>query len=346
VLLVHGASASSRTFEVPAQRPALAGGLTAYLIDRGWDVWLLDWRSSGTLAAVLIDDGARSLPPQRFNLDEARDDLVVALERIAEITQHAAPIPIVGHCIGGALVAHAVATLKREAESRIGNIVLTTLGLFFSTSLDDWVKGHERFLEEVWWMLQLRQSPADFFISPWVADKGFGERHTWPPPLEEAYQIWKETPLPHGCDSEFCRRACFMFGMPYRSADMMELHDEPQPAGLWRQFGRMPLATYMHCVQNLRRGWVAPWQVDDSDTSCLNPEPFARRKVTLITGEENQVWHRDSIDRMYEWLRRELDLRCRPHIRKHVLRGYGHQDLYWSAKAHTDVYPLIAAGLN
>jgi hypothetical protein len=67
--------------------------------------------------------------------------------------------------------------------------------------------------------------------------------------------------------------------------------------------------------------------------------------VTLITGNENQVWHRDSIDRMYEWLRRELPLSHRPHVRKHVLPLYGHQDLLWGSKAAMDVYPSIEEGL-
>jgi pimeloyl-ACP methyl ester carboxylesterase len=348
VLLVHGASASSRTFEVPD------GGLARFLSKR-WDVWMLDWRSSGILSPLLIDEPPAvdpervnpnraeppALDPERFNLDEAQEDLVCALKHIAGETDFHEPIAVVGHCIGGALVAQAIAT--RKAADRIGNIVLTTLGLFFNTSIDDCVKGNERFLDEIWWTLnQQDRNSREFFISPWVADEKY--RHPWPKQLEDAYTLWKKTPLPHDCDNEFCHRACFMFGMPYRSADMTRIHDECFPRGLWAQFGRMPLATYMHCVQNLRRGWVAKWQGDDSDTSCLDPRPFGHRGITLITGNENQVWHRDSIDRMYEWLRREL--RPKPgEIVKYVLPRYGHQDLYWSSKAG-EVYQLIEAGLD
>ncbi|HKE96705.1 MAG TPA: alpha/beta fold hydrolase [Povalibacter sp.] len=335
VLLVHGASASSRTFEVPE------GGLARYL-SKQWDVWMLDWRSSGILSPLLIDDSSsrRVLEPERFNLDEAQDDLVCALRHIAQETGYRTDIPVVGHCIGGALVAQTIATGK--AADLIGSIVLTTLGLFFNSGIDDWVKGNERFLEEVWWTLTQDRDKSEFFISPWVADANY--RHPWPKQLEDAYRLWKLTPLPHNCGNEFCHRACFMFGMPYRSADMMAIHDGRFPHGLWAQFGRMPLATYMHCVQNLRRGWVAKWQGDDSDTSYLDPEPFRNRGITLITGNENQVWHRDSIDRMYEWLRREL--RPQPGlIVKKVFPHYGHQDLYWSSKAG-EVYQVIGAGLK
>lgn len=348
VLLVHGASAASRTFEVSARSSHAGGGgdgLAGFLRNRGWDVWLLDWRSSGVLAPILMDDADRPLKPDRFNLDEAQDDLIEALEQVAHATHVEGRIPVVGHCIGGALVAQTVASEPAHKPSRIGNIVLTTLGLFFNSGLDDWVKGNERFLEEVWWKLNEDNPNGDFFISPWVEDHGFGKRHPWPEQLSRAYDIWKEAPLSHQCNNEFCRRVCFMFGMPYRPTDMMSIHDEAFPGGLWRQFGRMPLVTYMHCVHNLRRGWAAPWQADDSNTKYLVAEPFGRRSVTLITGNENQVWHRDSIDRMYEWLRRELPPTQHRQVRKHVLPRYGHQDLYWSERACEDVYPCIEAGL-
>jgi pimeloyl-ACP methyl ester carboxylesterase len=353
VLLVHGASAANHTFLVPGGAPrdlGKAGGLAGFLRDRGWDVWLLDWRSSGLLAPVLIDETKDPLPPERFNLDEAQDDLIEAVQQVKRQTNWTNAIPVVGHCIGGALVAQAVgnrSALDASGKDQVGNIVLTTLGLFFSSGIDDWVKGNERFLEEVWWDLnENAQDYRKFFISPWVADSGFGTRHPWPLVLENAYQLWNRTPLPHDCNNEFCRRACFMFGMPYRPDDMMAIHDESFPGGLWWQFGRMPLATYMHCVQNQRRGWVAPWHACDANTAYLDAVPFGERHVTLITGNENQVWHRDSIDRMYEWLRRELPYGQHQGIHKHVLAGYAHQDLYWSANASRDVYPKIEEGLS
>ena len=54
--------------------------------------------------------------------------------------------------------------------------------------------------------------------------------------------------------------------------------------------------------------------------------------LTLITGTENQVWHRDSIDCMHEWLHRELGSGARK-IRKRVFEDYGHVDLWWSRRA-------------
>jgi hypothetical protein len=363
VLLVHGASAGSRTFlSPPAGTPTVdkPGGLARYLSQAGWDVWLLDWRSSNLLVPVLID--GLQVEADGFTLEAAQHDLATAIEIIRE--QSGAPgkrVPVVGHCIGGALVAQAVARQDSKEggdggaiADGVGNIVLTTLGLFFCGGIDDWLKGNEHFLEQIWWEAHDRaggRGPSELFVSPWAASAEFARQHPWPAALENAYQLWKETPLRHDCDNEFCWRSSFMYGMPFRigsdDPDMNAMHDAPAPGGLWAQFGRMPLGIYMNCVENLRRGWAAPLHAPDTDRSYLDPKPFVKNRcVTMITGRENQVWHRESLDRMNEWLVNELPLGDRTRVVKHVLAGYGHQDLLWSSKAHEDVYPLINQGLS
>ncbi|HEY3496206.1 MAG TPA: hypothetical protein VGK73_16015, partial [Polyangiaceae bacterium] len=70
------------------------------------------------------------------------------------------------------------------------------------------------------------------------------------------------------------------------------------------------------------------------------------KRITLVTGAENRLWHRDSVDLMYEWLRNEAaPSKLGGTAVKHVLPGYAHQDLLWGARAERDVYPLILAGL-
>ena len=138
-----------------------------------------------------------------------------------------------------------------------------------------------------------------------------------------------------------------MFGMPYLPDNIPTIHAGELP----KQFGYIPVQFLLHCCQNLRRGYAAPFAGNaktrslTSDSSLLRQDAFRDRKLTLITGDLNSLWHRDSIDTMYEWL-----LRGRPsdrplQLRKHVLAGYGHQDLHWGVKAPTDVFPLIVNGL-
>jgi hypothetical protein len=121
-------------------------------------------------------------------------------------------------------------------------------------------------------------------------------------------------------------------------------------AALPGQFGAIPLRMYVHAARNARRGRAAAWDARDDDADLLRPAALARFEaldaVTLITGEKNQLWHRNSIDRMAEWLGRAFAGARRASLRKHVLRGYGHQDLLWGRHASADVFPLIRDGIR
>ena len=68
-------------------------------------------------------------------------------------------------------------------------------------------------------------------------------------------------------------------------------------------------------------------------------------KVTLITGALNRLWHRDSVDRMHEWLCRGSSKSLRK-FHKQIFPDYAHQDLLWGEHASSKVYPAIAAGLR
>lgn len=77
----------------------------------------------------------------------------------------------------------------------------------------------------------------------------------------------------------------------------------------------------------------------------LDPEPFLElRKVTLIGAAENQLWHRDAVDRMYEWLRRIHVRGRRVQCEKRVFTGYRLQELLWGKRAKEQTYGAYRAG--
>jgi pimeloyl-ACP methyl ester carboxylesterase len=351
VLLVHGASASSRTFE--QEPPGLIGYLQGTMGTKDLapsKVYTLDWRSSMLTSDELVLGNARQKDPQLFTLDAAVADLVNALEQIVTETK-AQPeeIRIVGHCIGGALVAQAIA--QGFCKSRY--VVLSALALFFKVGVEGWFKGNDFVLEDEFANALTKQASSNEpplkgrVISAMVAREP--TKYAWPAALEERYRFWLDSGLHHGCGNAFCERISFMYGMPFRVNDMAYLHDGEGKDGLEGQFGSMPLGIYAHCLRNLRRGWAAPYNgTEGEERAFVNEEArknFAGRNITLITGNENQVWHRNSLDLMHEWLGNG---RALPELQltKHVLRGYGHQDLYWSTNAPRDVYPLVAQGLG
>jgi hypothetical protein len=223
--------------------------------------------------------------------------------------------------------------------------VVTGLALFYRAAVDNVLKAEDRALEELLARGQALLHPLNRWDAR-VCTEG-PVRGAWDRLTQDPYEVWLDTPLPHDCRNDFCHRISYMFGMPYVPDNIPGIHADHLP----QQFGDIPMQLLLHCCQNLRRGHAAPYVPDGSarrlsaDTTYLNREPFRDRRLTLITGNVNSLWHRDSIDTMYEWLRRGRRAEQPRDLRKHVLDGYGHQDLYWGTRAPTDVFPLIAAGL-
>ena len=102
---------------------------------------------------------------------------------------------------------------------------------------------------------------------------------------------------------------------------------------------------YVHGARNARRRWAAGFECANDDVELLagrtSRDGFNRlESITLITGAKNQLWHRDSIDRMNEWLRRSR------RSEKVIVPDYGHQDLLWGRRAREVVFDRIVRGLR
>jgi hypothetical protein len=372
VLLVHAAVTGYRMFLEPDR------GFLGYLLEqkdahgRPFDVWALDWRSSNLLAR---DDGAGVVDLDHYRMEQAVEDLQYGVKEVYGATTK--PVHVVAHCMGAAATAQAIA-MNAFNPGALGNVVLTTIALFYQQGLDGWLKVLEQILQDLPATRQdlpaTRQtqpvpvnlpplpppSPKLYALSP-HADGYPGL--AWPPSFERLFQEWKRSMYPHGCGDAFCDRLWFMFGADYRAEDMMQLHDGEGAHGLAAHFGAMPLGLYQHIEQNCNRGWAAPYLGDkeigkllERDLASAKEEEafreqaetyvsagaarhFAGVDLTLIAPEEGQVWHRESIDRMYEWLQRHHPRSTRH--RKRVFERFGHIDLWWSSKAREIVYPYI-----
>ena len=114
---------------------------------------------------------------------------------------------------------------------------------------------------------------------------------------------------------------------------------------------------YLQGVYNVRRKWAAPFP-SSAGSPLSDPQanklisPSARdnfqnlNSLLLVTGARNQLWHRDSLDRMHQWVTQGSPGRSRS-IKKLVFPEYGHQDLLWGAAAVRDVFDdLLKDGLG
>jgi len=342
VLLVHGASAASDTFRIGEQRTLVD------FLQRDLDVWTLDWRASmNRVQDVYCQALADGTLASAFTIDAAADhDVPAAIAAMRQPPHNVTgKIAVLGHCMGGAIVAQGVAR-GVIASADVDTVVLTGLALFYRAALDNVLKAEDRALEE---LLSRDTQHLLHPIKRWAStvcaqDPGAGD---WPPILQDPYDVWLDTPLPHACSVKICHRLSYMFGMPFLPDKIPSIHD----GQLGTQFGYIPIQFLLHCSQNLRRGYAAPFvpgniQPLPRDTSYLRHEAFRDRRITLITGDLNSLWHRDSIDTMYEWLRRGTQSEQPLSLVKHVIPDFGHQDLYWGVGAPDVVFQKVRDGLQ
>jgi cholesterol oxidase len=342
VLLLHGGSTCSDIFLVPG------GGLVQYLLNRNWEVWTLDWRGSCRVVDALPErsvGGSVEAERALFTLDSvALQDIPRALAKMREHIDSDQKIGVVGFCAGSGALAMAIARGKLRGLG-VDNVVLMTLGLFYETPWDGWIKAEDFLIERVV-VQDAKRRGVSPHQTPWASD------------MEEAYERWPRAWLTPGQSTVHAmfRRLTFMFGEPYAAT----LQPDIPPTVLLSMFGSLHLGLYLHLGQQVRRGYAAPFNAPDIlDRSRLrskadahrrddlDPDHFYDGSVILIGGARNRLWHRDSIDLMYEWLRSNAPPESRKSsIRKHILPDYAHLDLLWGPRAREDVYSLIKDSLD
>lgn len=353
VLLLHGASGNHLTFTVRE------GGLAGYLASCGFDPWLLDWRGSSEVVEAACKDGTLAKHKADFNFNlAASEDVPRAIATMRE-SGVALPVSALGFCMGAGVLSEAIAMGHiNKTEVEVDCVVLMTLGLFYEPPLDGRLKVQDRVLESL-----TSERPEVLFVDPRVADDGKGLATPWGKTLEDLYHLWPvalkthQDPGPTTGAGEFdrvdhmCNRLSFIYGSPYIHDNLVaDVHaKDADPPLLPTLFGAVPLQMLIHGVRNIRNRRATmlnatPGSDDDTIVSPDARERFGKlAKVTLITGALNRLWHRDSIDLMYEWLTRDA-LHHATVVEKHILPHYGHQDLLWGKLSGKDVYPTIADG--
>jgi pimeloyl-ACP methyl ester carboxylesterase len=435
VLLLHGASAQHESFLFP--RRDLAGNarsLAEYLWGQDFEPWLLDWRGSCEVVDAAKDNGKTSREPSFEDLQEVFDfdhaaeyDIPTALEFIAKSRgekRDGLSIGVVGHCMGGGILAQALASesLKPDQDDyRVTRVVLLALGLFYEPALEGELKAQAHVLAD----LQRGSEPV-LEVDP---RKCLDE---WPESLREFYRNLGREPHAGRASpaDEICNRLTFMYGAPYAERRLVpETHRDvcklrfrcgayrPEPGdplraessdaeatllelemktGTWRQedaegtmtlvpgrgafverdilfegtnrvgevvaakhyraelpeqFGAIPLRMFAHGAQNVRRGWAGRYDTPDNDLELKGRSKAERMlngldSLTLISGSKNQLWRPQSICQMHEWLVSSGVRDAREKCRRHIMRGFAHQDLLWGKDAPEKVFPLITEGLR
>lgn len=328
VVCLHGASAWGDTFRLPRGR-----SLSDALLDADYSVWLPEWRGSMRVVPHLGDH------PSNMDI-AARCDIPAIFAHVRQHTSPSKPIHVVAHCLGSAVLNMAIGGghISRELLGTDAKVLCSTIGLFFSVPWDGHVKARDHLLERA------VAADAQRVMNPGAAP---GEEGAWMRTVEFAYGIWPNTLLPEQKEddgpSRHFRRVSFMYGRPYLPDEVDDAIHRDELEG---QFGAMDMGIYVHGTECIRRGYAVP--TADAQGAVADPltylcrQRFAPFDLTYFGGAHNELWHRDSVDRMYEWLLRPGGPR---RVKKRLFASFAHQDLYWGRRAAAEVFPFVLGEL-
>ena len=304
VLLAAGFGMSATSFLVDT----IDTNLAEHLVERGYDVWLFDYRAS-------ID-----LPSARtqFTLDDvARVDWPAAVAEVRRVTG-AAGVQALGHCVGSV-------TLLMALGAGLGGVrsaVAMQFPLHPGTSYLNQIKATLKVDRALKRLGQHKVAPFTRVDVPnTVLDLAL---RAVPMPMSER------------CDKGLCRWINAIYGCTHTHAQLNDAtHDH-----LDDMFGVGNLATFGH----LSRIMQARLAVDDAGRAAYTAHPERMRlPILLVQGEENYIFHPEGSMRTLRWLQSSNE----PSLYERVLLpGYAHLDALIGRDAATDVFPRISDHLD
>jgi cholesterol oxidase len=306
VLLTHGLGVSSFIFALDT----IETNLVEYLCAHGYDVWLLDCRTSVDLPACR----------RQSTLDDvALLDYPAAVARVRAVTG-ARDIQVVAHCLGSvAFLAAMLAGLDGVRSAvcsqatlhlrppRLGRLkagiylpnLLSTLGV---ESLSAYADRHANWKSRLF-DLALRMQPVDF---------------------EER------------CTSPVCRRIVLLYSHVFRHDRLnTATHDH-----LHELFGVANIAAFEHLTRIVREGRLVA--ADGRDAYLPHLERLAI-PITFLHGEENGCFLPEGSEKTLELLGTTNGWEL---YRREAIAGYGHSDCIFGRDAARDVYPFILRHLE
>jgi cholesterol oxidase len=279
-----------------------------YLVEHGYDVWVLDYRASPSL-----ESGAT-----QFSLDDiAAYDYPAAVAKVREISG-AESVQVMAHCIGSLTllmslalglegVRHAVAS-QVTFHPRAGVLNELRSGIYAGNAI---------------------QALGIDTLTTDREDLSWSERL-----YERALQLY-----PSGeedCGLPFCRRVMFMYGEVY---DHDQLNDATHEH-LYEVFGVANMTTFRHITRILREGHVV---TSDGEDVYLPATDNLRLPITFLHGENNRLFKPEGSQLTVDYLREANGPELYNRV---VVPGYAHMDLFVGKDAASDVYPVITAELD
>jgi cholesterol oxidase len=305
LLMATGFGMSSHSFLAST----IEQNLTEFLAERGYDIWLFDYRAGIDLPS------ARS----EFTIDDiALVDWPLAVRKVLDITGRK-DVQAFGHCVGSGSLQMAILGGLQGVRAA----VCAQFPMHPSTSVFNQVKS--------------RLHTAGAFRRLGV---GGLAPDVHPSPPDELVDITLRTlPMPaeERCGQAVCRWINAIFGCTHRHA---QLNDATHRA-LNEMFGFGNIDSLRHLSLMMRRG-LAVTHTGGMDY-FEHPERFADTSLLLLQGSQNYIFHPLGTLKTLRWL---TDCNPQGDYQREVLHGYAHLDAIVGTNAAIDVYPRIADFLD
>jgi cholesterol oxidase len=304
VMLASGFSMSSTSFLVDT----IDTNLVEHLVDKGYDVWLFDYRASIDLPSAQTS----------FTIDDvARCDWPAAVDEVLRVTG-AGTVQVVGHCVGSGSLLMALAAGLQGVRSA----VCMQFTLDMVSSLFNQVKAALGVGKALDTLSVRRLAP---FRKATVATTTLD-------------LLLRAVPMPRDerCGKAVCRWLNAIFGCTHRHEQLSDAtHDQ-----LDEMFGVGSLTALEHLATMARRQAA----VDHEGADVYRPHvERLRLPILLVQGDHNRIFHHEGSLRT---LRRLQEANGTALYERVVLPGYAHLDALIGRNAARDVFPILSDHLD
>jgi cholesterol oxidase len=287
--------------------------LPEYLVENGYDAWLLDYRASPGLPSAST----------AFTLDDvATLDWPAAIAAVMEKTGAGSVQPIV-HCVGS--MTFLMGLLSGAVnQQHVRSAICSQLTTHPVTNIENHIKS----------LIRLGNLLEDMGITSLTTDvkaKAVDEL------LDVALHA---NPIPEAekCHQPSCRRIFAFFGPSYKHALLNDATHREIP----QMFGLSSVKAFQQLGKIVNAGKIVDHNGDDT---YLQPEHLSRLAfpIMFLAGEDNKEFFPETSKKTYDLLcnANRADLYSRT-----VIPGYAHMDCFVGKDAARDVYPHLLAHLE
>jgi len=306
VILSHGLGVSSLIFSMDT----IETNLLEYLFAQGYDVWLLDYRSSIALPAATL---------QASGDDVATKDYPVAVNKVLELTG-AKSVQMVIHCWGSTTFFMAMLAGLKGVRSAVASQIATQIRAPFATHLKTGLHVPS-FLKAV----------GVESLNAYVDNQEglLGKIY------DGALKLYP-IELKNRCTNATCHRITFMYAPLYEHANLNDAtHDN-----LHEMFGVANMKSFVHLQRLTNTGHLVDF--DGREVYLPHLDRLAI-PITFIHGAQNECFLPESTEITVNDL---VAANGSGLYKRRVIPGYGHIDCIFGKNAVNDVFPFVLEHLE